>query len=271
MNNTLNTIQRLTIRMSRNTLSFSAVQVAPEGTKVVFEPYVIKSGISMAANLREAFKTAQLPGRGYKRAMVLVDEQVLMTPTDLFDTQQMEDLYYHAFPRSEEQRVVMAHPLTDLNAVAIFSVNRDLRLVITDHFDDVHFATVSTPVWRHLYQRNFTGARNKLYAHFHDQRMEVFSFSQNRFRYCNSFPAQHCNDSLFNLLCVWKLLNMDVDTDELYITGEASEKDLLTHELHKYLQRVYAINPAGDFNRAPVTQIEGMPYDLMTYYVRGKH
>ena len=271
MNNMLNTIQRLTIRISRNSLSFSAVQVTPEGTKVIFEPYVIKSGISMAANLREAFKTAELPMRGYKRAMVMIDEQVLMVPLDLFDSQKMEDIYYHSFPRTEEQRVVMANPLTDLNAVAVFSVNRDLRLVLTDHFADVRFATVSTPVWRHLYQRNFTGARAKLYVHFHDKRMEVFAFNQNRFRYCNSFPAQHTNDILYDLLGIWNILSMDVDTDELYVTGENSEKEQLLNELKKYLQRVYFINPAGDFNRAPVTQIEGMPYDLMTYYVRGKH
>lgn len=271
MNNTLNTVQRLTIRISRNSLSFSAVQVTPEGTKVIFEPYVIKSGISMAANLREAFKTAMLPMRGYKRAMVMIDEQVLMVPVDIFDSQQMEDWYYHSFPRTEEQRVVMANPLTDLQTVAVFSINRDLRLVLTDHFPDVRFATVSTPVWRHLYQRNFTGARNKLYAHFHDQRMDVFSFNQNRFRYCNSFPASHVNDSIYDLLGIWNLLSMDADTDELYLTGEITEKELLTAELKKFLQRVYFINPAGDFNRAPVTQIEGMPYDLMTYYVRGKH
>lgn len=271
INNTLSTIQRLTIRISRNTLSFSAVQLAPEGAKVVFEPYTVKSGISMAANLREAFKTALLPERGYQRAMVLIDEKVLTVPAEQFDATKAETLYYHAFPRTEEQRVVMANPLPDLNAVAVFSVNRDLKLVITDHFSDVRFAPVTAPVWRHLYQRNFTGTRMKLYAHFHDQRMEVFSFGQNRFKFCNTFTAEHSSDTLYYLLNVWKQLSMDVESDELYLTGEMPEKEHTMEELNKYLQRVYLINPAGDFNRAPVTQIEGMPYDLMTYYVRGKH
>ena len=270
MNNTLNTIQRLTIRISRSSLSFSAVQLSPEGAQVIYEPYTMKSGISMAANLREAFKTAQLPCRGYQRATIMVDEPVLMVPDDLFDPLSAETLYYHSFPRTDEQRVVMANPLPDLNAVPVFSVNRDLRLVITDHFRDVRFAPVSVPVWRHLYQRSFAGARAKLYAHFHDRRMEVFCFGQNRFKYCNSFGADHPQDAVYYLLSVWNQLSLNIDTDEMYITGETPHKEHLTAELHKFIHRVYVINPTSDFNRAPVTQIEGMPYDLMTYYVRGK-
>lgn len=46
---------RLTIRVSKNTLSFSVVDREAEH-QVIYEPYTVKSGISMAANLRQAFK-----------------------------------------------------------------------------------------------------------------------------------------------------------------------------------------------------------------------
>ena len=46
---------RMTIRVGRGTLSFSMPD--EQNTKVLFEPYVVKSGVSMPANLREAFKS----------------------------------------------------------------------------------------------------------------------------------------------------------------------------------------------------------------------
>ena len=46
---------RLTIRVSNNTLSFSVVDREAEH-QVIYEPYTVKSGVSMAANLRQAFK-----------------------------------------------------------------------------------------------------------------------------------------------------------------------------------------------------------------------
>ena len=56
MNELNKDIQRLTVRIGRGTLSFSL----QKGEDVAYEPYVVKSGVSMSANLREAFKTSDL-------------------------------------------------------------------------------------------------------------------------------------------------------------------------------------------------------------------
>ena len=48
---------RLTIRISTNALSFSAQQA--DGT-IAYEPYHVKSGVSIAANLRQAFSESGL-------------------------------------------------------------------------------------------------------------------------------------------------------------------------------------------------------------------
>lgn len=54
-NNIITKKPRLTIRIGKHSLSFSALSAeAAEG--ITFEPYTVRSGISMAANLREAFK-----------------------------------------------------------------------------------------------------------------------------------------------------------------------------------------------------------------------
>lgn len=268
-NNALTTRKRLTIRVSRYSLSFSTVDMAAGESPVVFEPYTVKSGISMAANLREALKTAELPSGNYQRVMVMVDSPVLMIPVDLFREDQCSMLYAHSYSKTADS-VVLHNVLPDLNAVAAFAVNRDLKLVVDDNFSDVCYISAVSPVWRYLHQRSFIGTRGKLYGYFHDKKLDIFSFNQHRFKYCNAFEAAHAQDALYFLLYVWKQLMLKPEYDEIHIVGDIPEREWLLGELRRYLQRAYVINPTGDFNRAPATRIKGMPYDLMTFYVKGR-
>lgn len=270
MDTTSNTRLRLAIRIGQGTLSFSTIEKGTDGSdKVVYEPYPLNSGISIAANLREAFKEATLLAVSYQSVSVLIDSPVLIIPSDMYVEKELTLLYDHSFPSSVSNRVVLPCVLPTLSAVAAFSLSKDLKMVVDDHFAGARFGCVAAPVWRYLQQRSYTGTRSKLYGYFHGRRLDVFSFSQNRFKYCNAFDVAQPNDALYYLLYVWKQLRMSNDNDELHIVGDIPEQDFVVEELRGFLQRVYVINPAGDFNRAPVTQIEGMPYDLMTYYVKG--
>ena len=208
-------------------------------------------------------------GDSYNRVTVMADTPVLMVPTDLFRDGEQDELYHHAYTHLEQQ-AVMHFVLADMNAVAVFGIHKDLRTVLVDRYGDVRFMPVAAPVWRHLHQRSFTGTRQKLYAYFHDQHMEVFSFIQNRFRFCNTFEAQNADDALYYLLAAWKQTGLAADQDELHLAGQMPDDGELTEKARQFIKRVYNILPSGEFNRAQVTQIEGMPYDLITYYMKGR-
>jgi hypothetical protein len=126
------------------------------------------------------------------------------------------------------------------------------------------------PVWRCMHQRSFTGVRRKLYVYFHEKRLDMFSFQQNRFRFCNAYDAPRPMDAVFYITYVWKQLQLQPEHDELHIVGDIPEQQWLLSELKKYLQKAYVINPVADFNQAPVTQIKGMPYDMQTLFVKGR-
>jgi len=266
---------RITIRVGRGTLSFS---MPNNDGKVDFEPFIVKSGISMAANLREAFKTSDFLTNAPERARVFIDADVLMIPVDLFDEQQMEDLFFHSFP-SRGQEMAFHQDLPDLNAVVVSSINKDLKMVLDDHFREVILLSAISPVWQHLYQRSFSGSYRKLYGYFHERRLEVFSFQQYRFKFLNSFDVKHLNDAVFYLLSVWKYLQLEPQNDELHLVGNlfqdtsssvTQEREEMLKELRRFLAKVYTINPSADFNRAYVTTLKNMPYDLQTFFVKGK-
>ena len=259
---------RLVIRMGNKTMSFSVADAAAE-KQIHYEPFTVRSGISMAANLREAFHSAELLNKGYDRVLVMIDAPVLLIPIEEFDKDTVEVLYHHAIT-GHDGEVVLHYVLPSLNAVVVFSVNKDLKLVVDDHFADAKWMVVSTPVWNHLHQRSFTGNRRKMYAYFHDKRMDIVAFDKNRFKFCNSYEVDKYMDAVYFLLYVWKQLALDSQKDELHLAGTLLDKDSLTAELRKYVQNVYVINPTADFNRAPITQLKGLPYDVMTYFVKGR-
>ena len=255
---------RLIIRISKRSLSF-AVDDAGSERRVTFEPYVVKSGISIAANLREAFRESMLLGRGYRRALVLTDSPVLLIPLPEFEEAEAERLYRHSFAGLSNEQVITT-VMPEFSAVAVYTIGHDLQTVVDDHFQDVRYEPLMLPVWRMMHQRNFTGMHRKLYGYFHDGKLEVFCFDKNRFRFSNSFETRRPNDAVYFLLHVWKVQAMNTASDELYLSGEIPDRETLAQLLGQHVKKTYFVNPSAVFNRSHVTQTKDMPLDLMAHF-----
>lgn len=260
---------RLVMRISQHSLHFAQQHADDAGTPLNFQPYNVKGAMSMAANLREAFKTVELFETKYRKVVVMVDAPFLVVPLDLYVEGEASMIYSHSYPDLANMKL-MTNVVADLNVVALYGIHKDLHTVITDRYDDAIFFNASTPVWRHLFQRNFSGTKGKLYAYCHDQKLELMSYGQNRFKYCNSFATANAHDVLYFTLNVWQQLAMDAKHDELHLVGDIPEHQWLESELKAYVARVYTVNPSSDFNRSPIAQMKGMPYDLMTYFIKGR-
>ena len=267
MTNELSRQARLTIRIDGYALAFSAV--APQTEQgVVYSPYTVKSTMSIAANLRQALKEADLPNDGeWKRAHVMLGTPVMLVPTEEFQREQASLLYQHTITGMEGHTVI-SNVIPPLNAVAVYSIHKDLRTVIEDHFEDVKYNHLCIPVWNNLHRRSFTGQRRKLYGYFHGRQLEVFAFQQNRFRFFNSYQVPRMKDAVYFLMYVWKQLGMDQLKDELHLVGTIAYRDELLTELHQYVQNAFVINPTAEFNRAPITQVKDMPYDRRAFYLK---
>ena len=256
---------RLTIRFSRNNMAFT-VGDPQENGMLVYEPYEMNMGISVAANLREAFKVSELLQSGYKRLLAEIDTPVMLMPIDDFGTQDIETLYHHTYHRQGNEEI-LSSILPDLNAIAVFAINKDLKLVIDDHFKDIRIQPLMQSVWTHLYRRSYAGPRRKLYAYFHEKRMEIFSFQQNRFRFSNSYEATNEHDALYYLLYIWKLTGMDVEKDELYIVGDIHYQDWLIDKIKQHLKFCRVIDQEVYFNNSQLAKRTEIPYDMKAIYL----
>lgn len=259
---------RLIIRVSPRRLSFSTLNAASSDEPVAYRQFSMKPGVAVAANLREAVKAVDIARAQYQRTTVMVDSDILMVPADLYRPDQAEALYLHSFPRRQGQAVV-ASVVPELGVVALFAVERDLCLVVSDNYPGARYVPVAMPVWRYMHQRSAAGRHQKLYAYFHDGKLEMMSFQMHRFRYFNAFEATAAHDSLYFILCVWKELQMDQTFDELCLAGDLPERDWMAAELKKFIRKAYITSPTADFNRTPAAKVKDMPYDLVTLYAKG--
>lgn len=259
-NNTTDRKLRLTIRLARGVMSFSVANPQKD-EQLVYEPYPLNNGISTAANLREAFTQSELLQSGYKMATVLTDAPVMLMPVDDGQEQDYPTLYHHVYAEHRGEDI-MHSVLPDLNSVAVFAVNKDLRTVVDDHFEASDFIPLMQPVWARLYRRSFAGTRRKLFAYFHEKRMEVFAFQQNRFQFSNSFDATHAHDALYYLLFAWRQLGMDDELDEVYLVGDILHLEWLRKQLPRYVRRSFIINQRTDFDSMPMADRDDIPYDL---------
>lgn len=254
--------QRIIIRVGQNTLSFAmADESAPNG--FIYEPYAINNSMSMAANLREAFRQSPLLKRNCERAEVIVGVPTLLVPANEFKAENADTYYRFACDSAlhrYEQGSILYNVLPNFNAVVIYKLNSDLQLVLSDHFTDVRYNHLMQAVWSHFYAQNFTGTSGKLFAYLHDKRLDVFSFDMSRFRFSNAFEVGNSRDAVYFLLAVWKQLGFDAQNDEIHIvfdtenatTADAQDdRNTLVETLQRYVKKVHTPNVS-----------ENLPFDL---------
>ena len=243
-----------------------AVGDPQENGMLVYEPYEMNMGISVAANLREAFKVSELLQSGYKRLLAEMDTPVMLMPIDDFGTQDIETLYHHTYHRQGNEEI-LSSILPDLNAIAVFAINKDLKLVIDDHFKDIRIQPLMQSVWTHIYRHLYVGPRRKLFAYFHEKRMEVFSFQQNRFRFSNSYEVENEHDALYYLLYIWKLTGMDTEKDELCLIGDTPYLNGFIDKAKQHLKLCRLINQEVYFSNSQLAKRKELPYDMKAIYL----
>ena len=252
---------RLVIRISNNSLSFATA--AADGT-VSFEPYPVRGGMSMAANLRQAFGESHLMADTYHSTHVLLDSPVLLIPAEEFVPDSAPQLYAYAYATGRAEAVECC-PVDGLSAVAAFAVNRDLRLVLDDNFRDVAIVPVMHTVWRHILAHSITG-RRKMYVYIHDKRMDVFAIRHGRFAFANAYDASRQADAVYYLLSAWKQMGYKPADDELVVLPGGADADGFAAAVGGYITNVARLGT----DAVTATTLDGgtakMPFDMQLYF-----
>ena len=245
----------LIIRISQN--SFAFLRQKGDQNKPQSASFVTKSGISISANLREAFQNVPLLQSEYNKAIILADVDILPIPEEEFHEEDIELIFTHSLSGHENETKKFIN-LPGLHAVVIFSIAKDIITILNDHFADYQIIPVCYPVWIHASQQsNFIG-RNRLYAYFHDGKVDVFCISKNRFKFCNTFGATYEHDALYYLLNAFTQLGFKAERDEVVLMGDTPHKKWIINNLKHYVNQVTTPELTSHTSNVEHTN----PYDL---------
>lgn len=248
---------KITIRITRTTITFTAPNTVIEG-QTDFEQYNMKSGIAVAANLRQALAecrilkaqdapeltpsaTTQHHHPVFDLATVYVDTPLLLIPAEEYDAAAMPKLYHHVNSQSKGDDVVEGTPVPQLNVVAAYAVDRDLRFVLTETFRTVQFMPLLAPLLIEFCRHSYGGFQEKLFCYFHDRRIDVCAFRKGRVRLCSSFEVAQSTDAVYYILNVWQTLGMK-PADILCLAGSITGYEALVKELHKFVKNIRNIS-----------------------------
>ena len=204
---------------------------------VVTETYDINKSISVAANLREAFNSSAIMGKDLSEALIIIDSLIMLVPIEEKQND-LEALFRHTFQSSNRPVIIATDVIEELNAIAVFSVDKDVNTVINDHFKKIIFTPAGKEVWLEMRKQETLGTKT-LFANFRYDKMEVFCFHHNRFGYFNTFNTVHAQDALYYIMSVWKQLAMDPLHDQLYIIGEPAQEEWLIQQLQQYIKHAH--------------------------------
>ena len=249
---------KITIRITRTTITFTAPNTVIEG-QTDFEQYNMKSGVSVAANLRQALaechilKAQTAPERipNASRTMaaqhhpvfdtvtVYVDTPLLLIPAEEFDREAMPKLYHHVNSQYKDDDVEST-PIGQINVVAAYAVGKDLRFVLNETFGNVQFMPLLAPILVEFAKHSYGGFQEKLFCYFHDKRIDVCAFRKGRVKFCSSFETTQTPDAAFFILNVWQTLAMK-PTDILCLAGSVTGHDALVKELARFIKNIRSI------------------------------
>ena len=240
MANSNNNIRKAVIKVGYGSLAFDVTE--KDGQQTSYR-YALKANMSVAANLREAFKEEHYLHQQLDEATLVVDTPVVLMPQEEYDAEKLdiETLFASVMTgRKGEEKMVSKIP--ELGCVALYPVNVDLKTVVYDRCNHLEVENFMVPVWKDYYARYYEkGKQRRLFAYFHDKTMDVFAFGQRRLQFANHFDATHAHDALYYMLFVWKQLGMNQQEDELFIIGEPNHKDWLMTRLKTYVANINQI------------------------------
>ena len=215
--------------------------VAPYGERISSnqtETFTMKSGMSVTANLREAFKTCPMLQKDIESLSVLIDTPTMLIPEHEFDPETYEVLFDQMFTSYPLHNKAYTN-LPELHCVVAYAIEKDMMTVIADHSNQFRILPVSLPVWRYLHKHDSGQNRRKLFAYFHDDKTDVFTFRQNRFVFSNTFTVNNEHDALYYLLYTWSQLKLDNEKDELHLIGDVLNRRWINERLKQYLRRPF--------------------------------
>lgn len=262
--NTESSLQKvLSIRLCADGFSFSVHGEGKDGPEFSYTSCPVEPDISLTANLRRTFAAQEALYLPYRRTDVLLDTSCYTpVPLELFEDEQIEDIYYCNHTRKMGE-VVLYDILQRSNVVIVFAMDKSAYTLLTEQFPNVYVHAAVSPLVGHWAAKSRMGSNRKCYICLRKRTMDMLVFEYGKPLLVGSYSCKNSSDIAYYCLNAWKQLGSDQERDELYLVGEGADGAELQALLRTFVKSVSVISPSAEFNRSMAARNPQVPYDML--------
>lgn len=251
----------LYLRISDTDLHFAKCQ-GKQTDEFQFETFHVRPQASLTANVREAMAQVSLLSEPYDRVEALINAMVTPVPLAEFQEEDAEATWKFCFTHNEHERVFY-DPAPATNIVLLYAFAEATCHTLEDAFGHVHYTAALTAVVQHFATKALAVSQGKrMFVNMHDGSVDALVFEDTRLLMLNTYAVRTLSDVAYYTLNLARHVGVDITTAPIFVSGSEELIDSVVGELQKYAARVYAVNPAAEFNRHPASTTQGVPYDL---------
>ena len=231
----------LSIRLSTDGFSFSIYNPIRDRF-VLTRQRDIEAGLSITANMKQAFKELDFLSYTYKEVNVtLVSKRFTLIPQELFAEDQINAYFYYNFsPRENE--TILYDILSKNGAVILYAIDKSLHGFLKERYPQIQYHSSMTSPAEHFAVKSRLGSDKKMYVYTRKEYMEVYVYERGHLMLLNIYDCRNEADGAYYLLYAWKQFAMDQLVDELHIMGDGEHTEKLVAEMRRFVQHISTLS-----------------------------
>ncbi|HIY36781.1 MAG TPA: DUF3822 family protein [Candidatus Paraprevotella stercorigallinarum] len=226
------------------------------------ETFNLSSEKSAAESLNEAITQSSMLKQEDKAVYGLISSPSIQIPLEYFKKEEASALFHLTYTHQQEKKIYY-NILPHLEVVKIFDIPKETEEVLCSHFPTIRFYHIHTMIMEKTAFQKATD-RQQLYIYLHDKEVFLLKYNSQSLHYSNTFPADATDNIIYYILSVWKLLNMDAETDECVFLGEHQLQNGAISALSPYLRNIRTLTNGELYKRSGAGNLPDIPLDVLS-------
>lgn len=254
-------------RLSDTQLCFAAL-VPGRSSTLKCATFHVRPQVSLTVNLREAMESVPWLTQKFDRTEVLATGMATPVPLAEFQEEDAADTWKFCFTHNGSERIFYdSVPAT--NVVLLYALPDAACRAVEEAFGEVRYTSALTAVVQHFATKGLDVSQGKrVFVVAHERVADVMVFDETRLLALNTYAVRTLLDADYYILNLAQHIGVDVGEAPFFVAGTPTLRDPLASELEKYAAHVYAVNPAAEFNRHPISTNADAPYDMVCAVAR---
>ncbi len=233
-----------------------------EDNSLIYREIVLDSAAqSIQKAIEEAIYDNPLLLSDFARVDCIIEtDKFTIIPSEIDNPDVQEKIFRETFPSFEGN--VLENKLKELEVSIMMGIDEELVNFLRRTFNNPCIQHHLAPLCIYFNRKNRLGNAGKMYAHIHDNKLDLLVFGRDSLKFANTFAFREPLDAMYYIFACREMLHLDASSDELFVSGDNAMREAITPMLREYLAYVMpVIFPAAMFKTGK--DALNAPFDLI--------